>query len=200
MSLSAEDIVLIRAQARVLLSLTAITWIIHFINWGLFRGWLIWAFALRPRNLWGLVGIFTFPFLHLSNRHLTGNTGAFLLLGWFVLLQGIHLFYVVTIGIALLGGLGTWLMARPNGVVGASGVIYGYMGFLLIYGITAGSALAMILALIWLYRDGWRITGDKYNASQILPGGNPRMSWEGHFCGFIAGALVAFLLSEWRFN
>ncbi|NJR65027.1 MAG: rhomboid family intramembrane serine protease [Leptolyngbyaceae cyanobacterium CRU_2_3] len=201
MSLSYTDLIEIRAQARVLLGLTAIAWLIHWINWGLLGGWLNRAFGLRPRTFWGLVGIACSPFLHVKGSHLPGNTRVFLLLGWFVLLLGMHLFYIVTIAIALFSGIGVWLFGKSRGLyVGASGITYGYRGFLLIYGITAGDAIAFILAIVsgFLYRD--RILGSQYASSGILPGHRVRMAWDGHLFGFGGGILVGLLLSDMRLS
>lgn len=182
--------------------MTAIVWLIHFINWGIFGGWLNYAFCLRPRSLWGLVGIPMAPLLHRSYEHLTGNTQAFLLLGWFILMQGIHLFYVVTIATALISGLGFWLFnSSKSAGVGASGVTYGYRGFVLMYGIISGSWIALLLALIIASRDTWKITGDRYNDSQILPiERSPQMGWTAHLFGFVGGALMALVLSDMRLN
>jgi membrane associated rhomboid family serine protease len=197
MSPSTTDLIELRAHARILLGLTAIVWIIHWINWGIFGGWLNRAFGLYPRTLWGLIGIVCAPFLHGKGSHLPGNTRVFLLLGWFVLLLGLHLFYVVTIAIALLGGFGVWLWGQKKGpYVGASGITYGYRGFLLIYGITAGNLIAFILAVVsgFLYRD--RIFGNQRSAAGILPGHHPRMAWDGHLFGFIGGIVIGFILSD----
>ncbi len=114
MTLADADLLNFSAHARLLLGMTAIVWLIHFINWGIFGGWLNDAFGRRPRSLWGLVCIPLSPLLHADYRHLTGNTQAFLLLGWFILMQGIHLFYVVTIATAIISGLGAWLFGPPR--------------------------------------------------------------------------------------
>lgn len=202
MTLADADLLNFSAHARLLLVMTAIVWLIHFINWGIFGGWLNDAFGLRPRHLWGLVGILFSPLLHRSYRHLTGNTQGFLLFGWFILMQGIHLFYVVTIATALASGIGAWLFGRPKSIgVGASGVVYGYLGFVLMYGISSGSWVALLLALVLAVRDAWRITGNRYNESQILPvERSPRMGWRSHLFGFIGGVLTALVLSDIRLS
>ncbi|MBD3882240.1 rhomboid family intramembrane serine protease [Phormidium tenue FACHB-886] len=200
------DLLNFSAHARVLLGLTAIVWLVHAIN---INGWLNRAFGLRPRNLWGLVGILFCPFLHSGARHLTGNTSFFLPLAWFILLQGIHIFYVVTIGAALLGGLLTWLLGVKKGpYVGASGVISGYMGFLFVYGLVAGSGIALLLAILSMVFYGKFITGYTYDykgrtveaASSLLPMSNPRTAWDGHLFGFVSGVLIALLLSDMRLS
>ena len=193
------DLLNFSAHARVLLGLTAIAWLVHALN---FNGWLNYIFGLRPRSLQGLLGIPCSPFLHSSRSHIAGNTQAFLLLGWFILTQGIHLFYVVTLATALSSGIGCWLFGRAKSIgVGASGVTYGYLGFLLMYGVTSGSLIALLLTVIVGVRDLWRITGDKYNSAQILPDPTkPRMGWNAHLYGFMGGVLIALLLSDMRVN
>lgn len=199
MNAADADLLNFSAQARVLLGLTAIAWIVHALN---FNGWLSNLFGLYPRSLWGLVGIPLSPFLHADQKHLTGNTAGFLLLGWFILMQGIHLFYVVTIASALVSGMGTWLFGRSNGYpyVGASGVIFGYLGFLLVYGLSSGSLIALLIALGVGAKQLWMITGTRYFPSQILPGDNPRMAWDAHLYGFIGGMVIALVLSDMRLN
>ncbi len=191
------DLLNFSAHARVLLGLTAIAWLVHLIN---FNGWLSQLFGLRPRNFWGLIGIPLMPFLHSGAKHLTNNTQVFLLLGWFILTQGIHLFYVVTIATALISGIGTWLFSSARLVVGASGVTYGYRGFLLMYGITSGSLIALLLTAIVAVRDYWKITGTHRIPSQILPGENRRMAWDAHLYGFMGGAFIALLLGDMRLS
>lgn len=189
------DLLNFSAHARLLLGLMAIAWLVHAIN---FNGWLNKLFGLRPRNLWGLLCIFTRPFLHGSTAHLIGNTIGFVPLAWLVMLQGIHLFYFVTISLALLSGLSLWFFGNAKYYVGASSVIFGYLGFLLIYGVAAGSFIALIIAAVAASRDLWRITGDEYNGSQVLPGS--RGAWMGHLSGFIAGMLLALVLSDMRLS
>jgi membrane associated rhomboid family serine protease len=202
-----NDLLNFSAHARVLLSLTAIAWIIHAIN---INGWLSRIFCLRPRHLWGLIGIPLSPLLHADSKHLTGNTGAFLPLAWFVMLQGIHLFYVVTLSTVIGSGLLTWLFGRERGqYIGASDLIFGYLGFLLIYGITAANSIALLLGLTATYLYGKMITG--YNvqfkgkeikiASSILPNSDESIAaWESHLFGFMIGGLMAYTLSSMRIS
>ena len=214
MTLSTEDFVMIRGQARLLLGLTSIAWIIHLVNStfkyrsssGDYRYPLNEAFGLRPRTPWGLVGIVGAPFLHSSWRHLMGNTRAFLILGWFIAMQGMHLFYVVTIAITLIGGLLTWLIADGRLGVGASILVYGYIGFLLVYGLTAGDGVSLLLAILvgmeyrhqiigWTIRGtwicGWLSSGDRKFDRRIGNSG-----CYGHFSGLMAGIITAYFLSS----
>ena len=200
------DLLNFSAHARALLGLTAIAWLVHAVN---FNGWLNQLFGLRPRNLWGLVGVPCSPFLHGDAGHLTANTSVFLPLAWFILMQGIHVFYAVTIGTALVGGLLTWLMgARKGPYVGASGVVCGYMGFLVVYGLVAGNWISLLLAIGSIIGYGKLITGRNFKykgrkvetSSILLPMPNPRIAWDGHLFGFISGVLIALMLGDMRLS
>jgi membrane associated rhomboid family serine protease len=208
MSPSVEDLPLIRAQARLIFSLIAI------VNWVLgYR--LNQIFGLRPGEPWGLIGILCAHFLHGSWKHLRGNTTGFLMSGWFIAMQGIHLFYIVTLFVALVGGLIAWLTG-PKGPpgVGASLVLYGYIGFLLIYGITSGSGIALLLAIITAIDNRYNLLGQTvyiisnraiYSIWRVpwLSSGDQRLDrflgnggWYGHMGGFLSGILIAYLLSS----
>lgn len=111
-------------------------------------------------------------------------------MGWLVLLQGIHLFYVITIAILLFRGTLTWLLTRTPSV-GASDVIFGYMGFLLVYGAASGDPTAVITTVFASIWYGWMIRG-------IFPGNDPRTAWASHLFGFIGGMLLALWLGDMR--
>jgi membrane associated rhomboid family serine protease len=187
-------------QARAVGNLIVIAWTIYILDWGIGKGALAWSLGIRPRTVGGLLGIPVAPFLHgLSktkdgepdNSHIVGNTIAFAILGLFIALQGLRLFYVVTIGIVLISGFGTWLFGREGSIhAGASGVTYGYTGFLLVYGFISRNPLAIFLgALAFLInlRRGWSISG-------VLPT-DAGISWEMHLFGFLGGILMAYLIT-----
>jgi membrane associated rhomboid family serine protease len=191
MPLYPEDVLLVRVHIKLLLSLVAIAWLAHLVNF-ITNYSLNWMFKLRPRNPWGLVGIPLAPFLHGDWPHLIGNTPVFLTLGWLVLLQGIHLFYVVTIAVALFSGFFTWLLDDRPGV-GASGVIFGYFGFLLVYGFTSGDKVAAIATVFCGVLYGSIIWG-------IFPSQDKSVGWMAHLFGFVGGILMALWIGDLRQN
>ncbi len=174
----------LKFQVALLGSVVALFWLVEAVDW------LVWSYSLnqwgiRPRQLDGLWGIGLAPFLHAGFGHVAANTLPFLVLGWFVLLQGIRPFLFVTATIMLVSGLGTWLIAPPHTVhVGASGVIFGYFGFLLLRGYFARKASALFVSLVVILLYGGLIWG-------ILPQG-PGISWQGHLFGFVGGGLAAY--------
>jgi membrane associated rhomboid family serine protease len=186
-------------QGRAVGELILFAWAVHVVDWGLGRGAFSWAFGIRPREITGLFGVVCAPFLHSvrfkdgqpDNSHIISNTVFFAILGLFIAVQGLRLFYAVSVISALFSGLGTWLFGRENTYhIGASGVIYGYIGFLLVYGLVSRNILAMALGIITFLLYGRYIIG-------ILPT-RPNISWEGHLFGFIGGVFAAYLISYIR--
>ena len=95
-----------------------------------------------PRDADGLDGIVFAPFLHAGFDHLIGNTIPFLLLGFAIALGGAARVAVVTVMVALVGGLGTWLVAPANTVhIGASGIVFGYAAYLVARGVYSRSVV-----------------------------------------------------------
>src|SRR2546423_3567796 len=147
--------------------------------------------GVRPRELDGLDGIVFAPFLHASFAHLYGNSVPLLLTGTFVLATGGRRFLWVTGLIALVSGLGAWLTGPPHTVgIGASGIVFGYLGFLLTRGIVE--------------RNWWSIAvrglfGLPY--ALALNGQRPtdqRISWQAHLFGLIGGVAAAIVFRRRR--
>ncbi|WP_249714041.1 rhomboid family intramembrane serine protease [Rhizomonospora bruguierae] len=144
------------------------------------------AGGIRPGHLTGLDGVIFAPFLHASFAHLYGNSVPLILLGTFVLAAGTRRFLWSTGVIMLVSGLGVWFTGdRDSIVVGASGVIFGYLGLLLARGVVDRSwwhlGVGALIGLLY----GWQIIG-------VLPA-DPSVSWQGHLFGFIGGVLAAVL-------
>jgi membrane associated rhomboid family serine protease len=144
--------------------------------------------GIRPRHVGGLDGVVFAPLLHVSFTHLYGNSVPLILLGTFVLAAGARPFIASTLFIMVFSGLGVWLVGDPNSVVvGASAVIFGYLGLLLARGFIERRWWHLWVALVAGLLYGWQITG-------LLPGAvDPRVSWEGHLFGFVGGMVAALL-------
>jgi membrane associated rhomboid family serine protease len=145
----------------------------------------LYRFGILPRTLEGIKGIFASPFIHGDINHLFNNTLPVLFLGW-----GLMYFYPRIAGKVVLGAwLGAnvwvWLSARQNYHIGASGVIYGMAAFLFTSGFLRRQRTLMALSLLIVFLYGSMVWG-------ILPL-VPRMSWEGHLWGMVAGIAMAFL-------
>ncbi|BAD80449.1 hypothetical protein syc2259_c [Synechococcus elongatus PCC 6301] len=162
-------------------------WAIALVNSLLFSNRLVF-YGIRPRNLGGLWGILFAPFLHLNLAHLLANTVPFLVLGGLIILRSLRDFWV-TLGITLLvSGLGVWLFGSARSVhVGASGLVFGFFGFLLSSSLFDRSLPTLIFAVVAFFLYGSLIWG-------VLPL-QDGVSWEGHLFGFVGGAIAAKLLA-----
>jgi membrane associated rhomboid family serine protease len=168
---------LMQANTVLALKIIALLWAIQFVN--ALLGYRLTMFGIYPRHPFGLLGIFTSPFIHGSFNHLFFNTIPLFLLLILLLGKGFHTFIVITLNIMILGGLGTWLFGRRALHVGASSVIMGYMGYLLAQAYTQRSASAIILGILALYYCGSILLS-------LIPN-DAKTSFEGHIFGFMAG-------------
>ena len=141
--------------------------------------------GIRPRTVAGLGGIALAPFLHGDFAHLISNSLPFLILGGLVIAGGRGVFLGTTIFVIVAGGLGVWLTGAGNtNHIGASGLVFGYLGFLLSRGIVEKSFLWILLAVGVLIGYG----GILYS---VFPG-QRGISWQGHLFGFLAGIIAAW--------
>ena len=178
-------------QMTTLLGWVGLLWVIEIVDWLLFRNQLPQFFGIQPWSVRGLLGIVCAPFLHGDFAHLLANTLPLLTLGWLVMLRGRGEWIAVSAIAALCSGLGTWVFGGLNSThIGASGVIFGYFGFLLLRGYFERSLSAIAFSLLVAFLYGGIIFG-------VLPTAQT-ISWQGHLFGFLGGVLAAKLLSKPR--
>tara|TARA_B100000674_G_scaffold413263_1_gene361880 strand:- start:97 stop:792 length:696 start_codon:yes stop_codon:yes gene_type:complete len=150
--------------------------------------------GIRPGSTSGLLlGIPMAPFLHGGLDHLVGNSVPFVILGFLTLLRGRAIFFAATVMIAVVAGAGTWLLGKTGSYhIGASGLIFGYFGFLIMAGVFERSLKAVMVALAVGFAYGGIIWG-------VLPG-QSGISWEGHLFGLIGGVISAYYLTRSKAN
>jgi membrane associated rhomboid family serine protease len=142
--------------------------------------------GIRPRDISGLDGVLLAPLVHHGFAHLVANAAPLILLGTFVLASGVRRFLFATIVIAIISGLGVWFLTPSNFlVIGASGVIFGWLGMLLTSGIVERSLWSVAVALVAGLLYGWQVTA-------LFPT-DGQVSWQGHLFGFIGGVLAAIV-------
>jgi membrane associated rhomboid family serine protease len=154
------------------------------------------ANGIRPLETNGLWGIIFAPLLHANWQHLMANTGPALILGFLVTLAGLSRFVWATAIVWIAGGFGTWLIGNVGGCgpesdhIGASGLIFGWLTFLIVFGFFTRSVWQIVVSIAVLFCYG----GVLWGAMPVLNvcGG---VSWQGHLCGGLAGVLAAYLLS-----
>ncbi len=156
--------------------------------------WLVWVIDLVtpgtighgivPRTSYGIAGIAMAPFLHASLQHLLANTVPFLVLGAIILLRGARAFTLVLLVSALVSGAGTWLFGAPHTQhIGASGVVFGFFGYVLLRAVYDRRISSVFIAIAVAALYGAAIL------NSLIPAGG--ISWTGHVFGFIGGIVSA---------
>jgi membrane associated rhomboid family serine protease len=177
-----------RQQGLVLVAgMAAVMWVVEVIDQ--ISGGSLEQYGIYPHDLDGLPGIFSAPFLHAGFDHLIGNTIPFLVLGAVIALSGAARVAATTLIVAVVGGLGTWLIAPSNtDHIGASGVVFGYATYLIGRGVFSRNLLhlAVGVAVVAVY------------GGTLLFGLAPRdgISWQGHLFGGLGGLIAARALDR----
>lgn len=177
----------LRIQVIILGGIVAAMWVLEIADWVM--GGNLDQFGIIPRQLVGLRGIIAAPVLHGSFAHVAANTVPFVILGWFVLLRGIRPFVVVALLALIVSGLGTWLIAPATSIhIGASGIVFGFLGYLIFRGYFERSwqSIAWSIGVLLLY--GGMLLGMLPTAMGV--------SWQMHLFGFVGGGLAAYVLSK----
>ena len=170
----------------LLLGIIASLYIIQIINFLL--GYRLNLLGIYPRHPLGLLGIAFAPLLHGGFNHLFFNSIALFALMAMLILNGIEVFYSVSLEIIIISGSMTWLFGCKALHVGASGVIMGYWAYLMVNAIQAPDLMSIALGAVSLYYFGGL-------ALSLVPG-EKGVSWEGHLFGAGAG-VAAVYASPW---
>jgi len=171
----------------ILMACVALAWVLELADFIVPGRWLD-SHGIVPRTLSGLWGILFAPWLHGGFAHLAANTVPFLTLGFLVIVRGLATFVGVTLLVTIVGGLGVWLFGASGYHIGASGLIFGYIGYLLARGYFERSVGAIVVAIVVAVAYGGALWG-------VLPG-QRGISWEGHLFGFLAGVLAAGVMTS----
>ena len=126
------------------------------------------------------------------DKHLGANTASLIVLGTLVALRGPWVFTRVSLHVMVVAGAAMWILARSANHIGASGVIFGFLGFLLSIGIFERKLGSTLLSVVVGALYGGMIWG-------VLPG-QPGISWEGHLFGFLGGIHAARVLGRRRLS
>lgn len=169
-------------------TLLAFMWGLEIVDQFLLEGSLD-RYGIRPHDMDGLWGVLASPFLHGDFSHLMANSVPFAVLAFLVYARGLAQFLGASLLIIVLGGLGVWLFAGSGSIhIGASGLVFGYLGFLMLVGFFERSVLGILVSLAVGFLYGGILWG-------VLPG-QPGISWQAHLFGFIAGVIAARVVSR----
>ena len=165
--------------------LLAAIWVVALVN--VVTGYALnTLFGLEPRAVRGLDGVLLMPLLHGSLSHAAANTVPLIVLGGIMATTAERVALTATALIILMGGFAVWVFGAGAIHVGASGLIFGWFGFLVARGVFERRALSVLVAAAVILVYGTMIWG-------VLPG-QPGVSWEAHLFGALSGVLAAFVL------
>ncbi|WP_375173865.1 rhomboid family intramembrane serine protease [Pseudooceanicola sp.] len=172
-------------RAGALAGFVALLWVVQGLNW--VTGYSFnRAFGLIPRHIGGLDGIVAMPLLHGSFAHLMTNTPPLLVMGGLLAATATRKLLAVNAVVVGLGGGLVWLLGSSAIHIGASGLVFGWFGFLVARGVVDRSPVTLGAALLVGFLYGSILWG-------VLPG-QPGVSWEAHLFGALAGAATAFVV------
>jgi membrane associated rhomboid family serine protease len=181
------------AEARkalfVMVGFLAILWIVQVFNAADHQR-LAYEYGITPRSLSSLPHILTAPFLHFSWTHLEGNSGPLFIFGFLAAYRGVYRFLGLTVLIILVSGLASWLTAPTHSVgAGASGVVFGYLGYILVRGLFDRHLIDIIIGAVMALCFA-------YQFSVLLP--HAGIGWQDHIGGLVAGVLGGWIFRERR--
>jgi membrane associated rhomboid family serine protease len=166
-------------------ALAAVLWVVQIVNAS--GDYSLNRFGLRPRQVDGLWGVLTEPFLHRSYGHMFSDTLPLVAIGWALLLSGVRTWLIVTGSVLVLSGLAAWLVAPSGLVVGTSALIFGWMGYLLARAYFSRKIKWILTAVLVLFFFGTLL-------ASLLPSFDSNVPWQVHACGFLSGIVVGALL------
>src|SRR5215813_15371537 len=181
------DIAEARKAFFLMVGFIGLIWVLQIANWaGHYR--LDYNYGILPRDLGRLPQIFTSPFLHFSWDHIEGNSGPLFVFGLLAAYRGVYKFLGVTLIVALTSGLAVWLFQGSHDLtVGASGLIFGYFGYVLSRGLIDRNLIDALPAVVMALSYAYILT--------VAVPGAPGVSWIGHLGGLIGG-----IASGWIFR
>lgn len=180
--------------AMTILGFVAVLYVVEIIDTVL--GGRLDGNGIRPWTGQGLWGIVFSPLLHGGWGHLIANTVPLLVLGFLMTLSGMSRFIWATVIVWALGGFGTWLIGNLGACpglsnhIGASGLIFGWLAFLLVFGWLSRNIWEIVISVVVLVGYGSYLWG-------AMPVFNrcTGVSWQAHLCGAVAGVIAAYVLS-----
>jgi membrane associated rhomboid family serine protease len=198
-TLSDDEAQTLLANARraffVMVGILALLWIIQILNEVLGQDpqhilKLTADYGIRPRDVAALPYILTAPFLHFSWTHIEGNSGPLFIFGFLAAYRGLRKFAAVSVIVILTSGFAAWLFESPGSVgAGASGVVFGYFGYIIVRGLFDRRAIDVLIGAVMALCFA-------YQFSVLLP--HQGIGWQAHVGGLVGGILGGWLLRDRR--
>ena len=179
-----------RKALFVMVGFIAIIWALQIANWTDHYG-LDNSYGIIPRDVLRLPNIFLAPFLHLSWSHIEANSGPLFIFGFLAAYRGVWRFVGVTLLIAITSGMAIWFFAGSNTLtVGASGLIFGYFGYVVIRGLIDRNLIDALVGAVMALSFAYLVT--------VAVPGTPGVSWIGHIGGLAGGVAAGWIFRSRR--
>ena len=184
---SAEEVLIEARKALfVMVGFIALIWAIQVIN-SVMNYRLSADYGVEPRSVSRLPDVFSAPFLHFSWQHIEGNSGPLFVFGFLAAYRGVRKFLLVTLMIVVFSGLAVWFFQSNSISAGASGLVYGYFGYVVVKGLFDRHLVDVLIGCVMGLSFAYMLTG-------AMPG-MPHISWLAH-----AGGLVGGVVAGWVFR
>lgn len=178
-----------KASGIVTAAFVALLWVLEAIDTITFHA--LDALGVQSWRLGDLWSVLTHPLAHLDWQHLANNSALLLVLGFLVGLDGLRRWSVATAVPVLGSGLAAWALNPPGvNTLGASGLVFGWLTYLLVRGWYSRRVVDVLLAVVLFMVYGSVLWG-------VLPS-DPTVSWQGHLGGAVGGVLAAWLVHRGR--
>jgi membrane associated rhomboid family serine protease len=179
------------AEARkalfVMVAFIAVIWIVQIVNWA-DHYHLSAEYGIATRSVGSLPDILSAPFLHLSWTHIEGNSGPLFIFGFLAAYRGVVKFLGVTLFVMVTSGIAAWAFSSDHTVTaGASGVIFGYFGYVMVRGFFDRHVIDIILGAVMALSFA-------YQFSVLLP--HQGISWQGHVGGLVGGVAAGWIFRD----
>jgi membrane associated rhomboid family serine protease len=184
----AADILAVARKAFfVMVGVLVVLWAIQIVNWAdSYR--LSYEYGIKPHDIAGLPYILTAPFLHFSWTHIEGNSGPLFIFGFLAAYRGIGKFTGVTLIVMLTSGLAAWFFEASGSVgAGASGVVFGYFGYIMVRGLFDRHGIDVLIGAVMALCFA-------YQFSVLVP--QQGIGWQAHVGGLVGGILAGWLLRD----
>jgi len=191
--LGTGDAETVLAEARkalfVMVGFIAVIWLIQIVNWATHYH-LTFSYGIRARDPGSLPDILLAPFLHVSWAHIEGNSGPLFIFGFLAAYRGVAKFLAVTLVVILTSGLGAWIFESPGTVgVGASGVVFGYFGYIMVRGFFDRHPIDMLIGVVMALCFAYQFT-------VLLP--HAGIGWQAHIGGLVGGIASGWVFRDRR--
>jgi membrane associated rhomboid family serine protease len=178
-----------RRALYVMVGVLAVLWAVQIINWA--GGYYLSRhYGIQGRDLASLPYIFTAPFLHFSWAHIEGNSGPLFIFGFLAAYRGAAKFAWVTALVVVTSGLAAWFTESPGTVgAGASGVVFGYFGYIMVRGFFDRHPIDMLVGAVMALCFAYQFT-------VLLP--HAGIGWQAHIGGLVGGVAAGWIFRDRR--